>query len=894
MPLEAGRQLGPYEILSAIGAGGMGEVYKARDPRLDRTVAIKVLPEHVAADPDLKQRFEREAKTISSLNHPHICTLYDIGSQDGIDFLVMEYLEGETLAQRLEKGALPLDQALKIAIEIADALDKAHRQGITHRDLKPGNIMITKAGTKLLDFGLAKLKQPAPGGAGATAVPTLSAGLTMQGTILGTLQYMAPEQLEGTEADARTDIFAFGAVVYEVATGKKAFEGKSQASLIGAILEREPTPISSLQPMSPPALDRVVSKCLAKDADRRWQTARDLHDELEWVATEERRDAVSASTRPLSGAARGLPALLAGLLVGGVVVGLTVWVVMRSGTAAPQSPMRFGINLPSDLELYFPTAGGDQAVALSPDGHTVVYAAERDGVSQLYRQELGELSAVPLAGTENGGSPTFSPNGQWVAFSTPGSFKRVPLNGGQALTMLTEVTTRPNTGSWGADDTLVFGESGSGTSIRQVGASGGVAQEITRRITDEGETDHRWPELLPGGDAFLFEVIYSTGRAPEIVVQSRETGERHPVIEGSSPRYVSTGHLVFTRAGSLWAAPFDLDRQQVTGTAQSMIDHVNSTGFAISDAGTLVYAPAQVVGGRALVWVDRDGTEQPLDVEPQQYRSVRLSPDGTQLLMAFPGSNPDIWLHDLEQGTSRPLTFDPAADSYPLWTPDGQRVVFSSGREGIRNLFWRRADGTGPVERLTDNENIQSPWSWSPHGEMLVFQQARGFGWDIHVLSMESGQSTVLLGADAVEVNAQISPDGKWIAYAANETGEMEVWLQPFPNVEDGRWQVSRGGGVAPRWSPDGRELYYRQSPQGSLMAVAVNADPTPSPGRRESLFEDTYFYAEAVRTYHVSPIDGRFLMMKDDATPEDTPATADLIVVLNWHEELKRLVPVD
>ena len=881
MPISPGTRLGPYEIVAAIGAGGMGEVYKARDTRLDRTVAIKVLPEHVAADPDLKQRFEREAKTISSLNHPHICTLYDIGSQDGIDFLVMEYLEGDTLAQRLEQGALPLDQALQGAIEIADALDKAHRQGITHRDLKPGNIMLTKAGAKLLDFGLAKLK---PAGIGTdSALPTMSAGLTAEGAILGTLQYMAPEQLEGSDVDARTDIFAFGTTVYEMVTGSKAFTGKSQASLIGSILKDEPSPLTELQPVSPPALDRVVKKCLAKDPEARWHSAHDLHDELQWVAVEKEQVAVSASA-PASGARRGRAAMvLAALAVGGGVVGLGVWNAMRSDA---QEPVRFGIHLPDDVELS--ARGG---VVLSPDGRTVVYAATRDGIEQLYKRDLSDLHAAPIPETENGRLLVFSPDGQWVGFSASGSFKRVPLEGGQAVTVSEgEGGFFPTTASWGTDGTIVFGVSGVGTDLYQVEASGGVPYEITRRLTEAGEYDHGDPEVLPGGDALLFAVAYATGRASEIVVQLRETGEHRTLIEGTAARYAPTGHIIFTRTGSLWAAPFDVDRLEITGPAVSMVDNVSSGQYAISDTGTLVYAPQGVIGGRLLVWVDRDGTEELVDAEPRLHNMVRVSPDGTQLLSAVTeNNNTDIWLYDLVGDRSRPLTFDIGVDSYPIWAPDGLGVVFSSAREGIRNLFRLAADGTGQVDRLTDSAGNQSPWSWSQDGRVLLFQEGRGPEWNIHALSMDSGQSTVLLESS---VAAQVSPDGKWIAYVPFSLGDFDVWLRPFPNVDDGQWQISRGGGLSPRWSPDGRELYYRQSPQGLMMAVAINADPIPDPGSPQPLFEDTYYYGEASRTYHISPIDGRFLMLKDAETPEDAVATADLVVVLNWFDELQRLVP--
>ena len=488
MPLQSGTTLGPYEILSPIGAGGMGEVYKARDTRLDRTVAIKVLPEHVASDPDLKQRFEREAKTISSLNHPHICTLHDIGSQDGIDFLVMEYLEGDTLAQRLEKGALPLDQALTVAIEIADALDKAHRQGITHRDLKPGNIMLTKAGAKLLDFGLAKLKVGYDGPVGVSA-PTVSAGLTGEGAILGTLQYMAPEQLEGKEADHRTDIFAFGALVYEMVTGKKAFAGESQASLISAILKDDPPAPSTRQPMTPRSLDRVIRRCLSKDPDERWQSTGDLRHELQWIATERVSDAPSGATLGRTGVP-GVREWL-GLTMAVVLAVAVTWlaVVMLRDSASPVTSL--SLNLPDGYSLFSRSALA-LPMTISPDDRRVVYSAsDGDGAVQLYVREMEAFDARPILETEGGYAPFFSPDGQWVGFVASGSLMKVPVAGGSVVTIAEAVVGAGFGGaSWGPDDQIVFAPTGS-SGLFRVPASGGIPEPLTTPDAEEGELSRR-------------------------------------------------------------------------------------------------------------------------------------------------------------------------------------------------------------------------------------------------------------------------------------------------------------------------------------------------------------------------------------------------------------------
>ena len=619
----------------------MGEVYKARDTRLDRTVAIKVLPEHVASDPDLKQRFEREAKTISSLNHPHICTLYDIGGQDGIDFLVMEYLEGDTLAQRLEKGALPLDQALKVAIEIADALDKAHRQGITHRDLKPGNVMLTRAGATLLDFGLAKLRQAEAAG-GLTALPTQEAPLTEQGTILGTFQYMAPEQLEGQEADARTDIFAFGAVVYEMATGKKAFEGKTQASLITAIMASEPSPISTVQSLSPPALDEIIKTCLAKDADERWQSAGDLGRQLKVVrGGSQPSSAVPAVAVPQRARWRlATPSAIAGVVIGSLITGIAVWSVTRPG---PRPVARAMVTPPASRPVIL--GAPDVNVALTPDGTRLVYRATIDGLPYLIVRPLAELAATPLRGlTARPRNPFISPDGNWVGFfDAPGTvLYRVSILGGPPLTICTAPGGAPGGASWGADDTIIFATHAGDSGLWRVPAGGGVPEPLTTPNADEGERDHLWPEILPGGEAVLF-TITTTGSIEnsQIAVLTLENRETKVLIPGgSNPRYVPTGHIVYGVQGTLRAVTFDLDTLTVTSDPIPVVDGVNtsrtgSADFAVALDGSLVYATASGVGANdfGLVWVDRGGREEPVGAEPGVYAAPQLSPDGTRVAL---------------------------------------------------------------------------------------------------------------------------------------------------------------------------------------------------------------------------------------------------------------------
>jgi predicted Ser/Thr protein kinase len=593
MGVKTGTRFGPYEILSGIGAGGMGEVYRARDTRLDRIVAIKVLPTHLADRSELRERFEREARTIASLNHPHICTLFDIGQQDSIDYLVMEYLEGETLAQRLQKGPLPLEQVLQYAIEIADALDKAHRKGVTHRDLKPGNIMLTKTGTKLLDFGLAKLKQEvAPANVQLSELPTASDPLTAKGTIVGTLQYMAPEQLEGKEVDARTDIFAFGAVVYEMATRKRAFEGKSQASLIAAILEREPPAMSSLQPMTPPALDRVVKRCLAKETDERWQSANDLTNELKWIA-----EGGSQVTLAPAATAKGIRTLgrralifgLATLLLGAAMSGIAIWNLKPS--PPPQPVTRTVINLPPGQQL----AGldGGPAVALSPDGTHLAYVAQQGGSQQIYLRALDSLEARPISGTEGAVNPFFSPDGQWLGFFAGGTLKKVSVSGGAALSLAD--TSTPRGASWGSQGMIAFAPTVF-SALQQVSDAGGTPQPLTR--PEKGESTHRWPEFLAGGKVLLFATARNQANwaNAQVAVQSVRTGQRRNLIQGGTqPRYAPSGHLIYAQGGNLMAMPFDPQRLTATGAAVPVVEGVlqspvsGDAQYSFSPAGSLVY-----------------------------------------------------------------------------------------------------------------------------------------------------------------------------------------------------------------------------------------------------------------------------------------------------------------
>jgi serine/threonine protein kinase/Tol biopolymer transport system component len=883
--ISTGQRLGPYEVLSAIGAGGMGEVYRARDTRLERIVAIKILPDHLSDRAELRERFEREARTIASLNHPHICTLYDVGHQDGTDYLVMEYLEGETLAERLKKGPLPLDQVLQYAIEISDALDKAHRKGITHRDLKPSNIMLTKSGTKLLDFGLAKLKA-SPVASPLSQVPTANDAITAQGTILGTLQYMAPEQVEGREVDARTDIFAFGVVVYEMATGKKAFEGKSSASVMAKIMESDPAPMSLLQPMTPPALDRVVKKCLRKEPEERWQNAHDITDELKWIA--EGSSQAGLSVAGITPARRNWNRVMlwsATVLAGFIVVGLTVWNLRLAPSPPPRPVTRFTLSLPAGQRL----VGLDTpAIALSADGTRLAYiAAQGSGVPQLYLRAMASPDARPIPGTEGAANPFFSPDGQWLGFFAGGKLKKVSVNGGAAVTL--GDASNPQGASWGSQGMIAFG-SETASVLVQVSDAGGTPQALTH--LEKGETDHDWPEFLPGDKTVLFAASGDDRANGQVSIQSLATGARHNLTQGAThPHYAPSGQLVYAQGGNLMAVPFDLQRLAVTGAAVPVVEGVlqstssGATQYSFSATGSLVYVTgaAQATQQRSLVWVSRNGAGQPLPTPLHEYLTPRLSPDGRRLAVR---RGDQVWLYDLSRGTQTRFTFE-GENAAPLWTPDAKRIAFASINEGASDIFWQMADGSGGLERLITSEYLQAPSSWSPDGQLLAlvrFNSNKRL--EIWVLSISDRKAQLFLQTRFDEAAPQFSPDGRWLAYTSNESGRYEVYVQPYPGP-GGKWQISTEGGMEPVWNPNGRELFYRSGDK--MMAVEITTQPGFVAGKPRMLFEGQYDSNIPRANYDVSPDGQRFLMIK---TNKQESAPTQINVVLNWFEELKQKVP--
>ena len=881
MALQPGTTLGPYEIQSPLGAGGMGEVYKATDTRLDRTVAIKVLLAHVADDPDLRQRFEREAKTLAALSHPHICPVFDVGQQDGIDFLVMEYLEGETLAQRLTKGALPLDQALRYAVEIADALDKAHHKGIVHRDLKPGNIMITKAGTKLLDFGLAKLRDPKTAGLSLSQRPTQSASLTGEGKILGTLPYMAPAQLEGKDADARTDIFAFGALVYEMATGETAFKGDSQASLIAAILERHPVPMSSLQPMSPPALDEIVKTCLAKDPDDRWQSAGDLGRQLKIIQAGS-PPSVAAPTVAARKSRERLSWGVAGVLA---VLAISLAVPYVTREPADITTMRFTVEAASSAP---------NQLALSPDGRLLAFVGV--GGAGLWIRAVDALEARLLPGTEGAAYPFWSPDSQFIGFFAGGQLKKVAVSGGPPET-LCEVSPGLNLGgTWNRDDVIVFASALD--RLYGVSASGGEPSPVTE-VDQSLHVGHVWPQFFPDGRRFLFLAVWPGGDDNGIYVGSLDSSEVQRVMAAETmARYAPPGYLLYQREETLMAQPFDADTVQLTGDPVRLVDQVNTVpelglvGFSVSENGELAYRGGGREAVTQLVWFDRSGEPLGEASQPGLYSNPALSRDEARVAVERRETTTaaaDIWILDLTRGgTPSRFTFDPGNDGSPTWSPDGRQIAFSSRRNGQLDIYRKNASGIGEAELLLESEAPKAPVEWSQDGAWLSFVDLDSQGnWDLWVLPLAEDREPIpFLHTPFEDLLGRLSPDSRWMAYMSDESGQREIYVQSFPE-SGGKWLISTSGGVYPQWRADGRELFYL-GPDGNLMAVEIEADgDTPVAGIPQALFPINGPGPTTLQrnNYEVTADGQRFLV---NAFVEDA-VRAPITWVLNWTAELEQ-----
>jgi serine/threonine protein kinase/Tol biopolymer transport system component len=880
MTLQPGSRLGAYEIQSPLGSGGMGEVFKARDTRLDRSVAIKILQGHLAVSPETRQRFEREARVISSLNHPHICTLYDIGHQDGMDYLVMEYLEGESLADRLTKGALPLPELLKIGIEVADALDRAHRQGLVHRDLKPGNIMLTKSGAKLLDFGLARATGLGPA-TGEMSSPTMSRPLTVEGTIVGTYQYMAPEQLEGKEADGRSDLFSFGAVLYEMATGRRAFEGKSQASLIASILRETPAPISSISTVSPPALDRVVMRCLEKDPEDRYQTARDVLLELKWVAEAGSRAGIPAVVAKRRKSREALAWRLAALASAAVLVFGVNGVMNRP---KPPIPIEFLAQVPSGL-VFIDTP------KISPDGRAIAFSAvDTTGVQRLWVRRLGSLESTPLPNTEQAGRPWWSPDGRQIAYMADGKMRKIAVDGGPPQTVC-ESRSRGD-GAWSKRGVILYDNSPT-DSVMKVSASGGTPTPATRIDRKNGETGAAWPHFLPDGRHFLFLGLTNKPDESYLKVGDIESDKVVTLQKGSFSRieYVPPGNIVFVRDRALIALPFDAGSLKLKGEAFPIVDDVSAGGGTASNAdfstspSTLVFRGG-LAGRRTQVTVyDRQSHEIQTIGEPTILFNVALSPDGRRLATSGSDPNIDVWITDLNRRVTTRFTFDAANDGMPVWSPDGSMIAFVSSRLGSDAIYLKRSDGVRSESLLVANGNNGiGVCDWSRDGRYLacVLQGSNGGIFTVDLAGDHTPHPVVTTPFQ--EGDPRFSPDGKWLVYSNNESGRRHVYIQSLEGG-GGKWQVSVEGGRDPRWSRDGKEIYFIDL-SNSLMAVDVSTTPTISLGTPHVIVRSIAWDPDRYGLNYDVSADRQHFYVRRATGATELPAST---VIVNWMERFEK-----
>jgi serine/threonine-protein kinase len=916
-------------VVARIGAGGMGEVYRAKDTKLNRDVALKVLPDLFTQDPDRLARFRREAHVLASLNHSNIAIIHGLEETDGVHALVLELVEGETLADRIARGPIPVDETLAIAKQIAEALEAAHEQGIVHRDLKPANIKLRSDGTvKVLDFGLAKEIEPrSAGDVDASASPTItSPAMTGMGVILGTAAYMSPEQAKGREADKRSDVWAFGAVLYEMLTGRPAFKGDEVSDVLASVLAREPDWTVLPRELSP-VLPTVLKRCLHKDRTQRIRDIGDVSLALTGVfdTTSEAAHAVDAGRSLWR---RAIP--VAAFVLGGLLIGLIEW--SRSPSEEPHSVSRFDHHVPSDHTF---RSSGRTVLALAPDGRHFVYNTERG----LYLRSMSALEAQLIPGTETKPGhedlqvptgPFFAPGGESVGYFEGGQLKRVDIRGGTPFVIC---AAEPSFGaSWEADNTILFGQNGGvgrvnpgagSTGIMRVSANGGTPQLVVR--ANRGEFLYG-PQLLPGGDSILFTVTNAISGnrwdAAQVIVQSLSSGERTVLLQGSDARYVATGNLLYAADDALFAVPFDPARRALLGGPVSVVsglvrarDQARQTpaaNYGISDNGTLVYLTGagflESSPFGTLVWVDRQGREEPLGAPRVRYSAPRLSPDGTKV--AFEARNPqsDVWIWEIRRRLLTQVTSDAMSDVLPVWSPDGQRLVWASDRGGgLVNLYTQAADGTGAVERLTDSPTSQRASSFTRDGTRLVISEAdptRGAAFGstavLGLLSMGGDRHVADVGQPAIAgINAEISPDGRWVAYEAPEGGRSQVYVRPFGALSERRWQVSTNGGREPLWARSGRELFYL-APDGTLMGVPVEAgtgDAGFAAGIPGPVIAAGMYYTETAfhrgRSYDVSTDGARFLRIKiDERSAEENTSARRFVIVNNWFEELKRLVP--
>jgi serine/threonine protein kinase len=903
--LTPGARIGPYEVAALIGEGGMGKVWRAHHTALNRDDALKVLPEPFASDADRLARFRREAQVLASLNHPNIAHVYGLEQADGVQALVMELVEGETLADRIARGPIPVDEALPIARQIAEALEAAHEQGIVHRDLKPANIKVREDGTvKVLDFGLAKL---AGSPVVATANPALSISPTITspalmsgiGVLLGTAAYMSPEQAKGKPADKRSDLWAFGCVLFEMLTGSRAFEGIDISETLASVLKTEPN-WTALPRAVPTPVRTLLALCLEKDRSRRMTDIAIaqflLSDAAGTLATSR-----EVAPHPQSVLSRPLPWIVAAAFVSGIAL----WAPWR--TTVPSESFRLSTELGADVSLV--TDQGAAAV-LSPDGTTVAFTARtaESETSQLYVRRLQQLRATVLSGTDGARNPFFSPDGQWIGFFAGGRLKKISVTGSASVTLCDAVNGRG--GSWADDGTIVFSPGGaSGTALVRVSSAGGTPEPLTK--FEPGEVMQRWPQMLPGSKAVLFvSAGQNSWDTANIVVQTVPTGTRTIVQKGGYyARYLPSGHLVYLHEGTLFAAPFDIDRLQVTGQAVPVLEDVTTSAatggaqFAVGDNGTLLYLPGEGFSQSSpIAWIDASGKISSLRAASSNWAGPEFSPDGRRLAMfIYDGKQSDVWVDDWERDTLSRLTFDASDDTMPKWTPDGRRITFASARadKSTSNIYWQPADGTGEVQRLTESKNNQAPSSWHPSGKFLIFYEANPqTGGDLMILPMEGdevsgwkpGKPTPFLNSPFSETFATFSPDGRWLAYNSNESGRQEVYVRPFPGP-GGKWQISTNGGAYPRWSRKRNEIFFQSpAPENRIMVAPYIVEGNSFNVGKPRLWAERRLMPRLVGwNFDIHP-DGERIVIAPDT--QETFKQDKVVFIFNFFDELRRRVP--
>lgn len=884
MTLQAGKRLGPYEIVAPIGAGGMGEVYRARDLRLNRVVALKVLSTAIGGQSDWRNRFEREARAVAALDHPHICGIFDIGEADDVHFLVMPHLEGETLARRLEGKALPMEQLLMIGREVSDALAAAHRQGIVHRDLKPANIMITRAGAKLLDFGLAKLTTGlAPIEISKSSVDT-AAVETARGTILGTLHYMAPEQLEGLDVDSRADIWALGVVLYEMASGARPFNGDTPASIIGSVLKDQPPRIADSQPTASPMLERVIGLCLQKKRDERWQSAADLARALEWIQT----GALGAkSAHPVAPSFRVPTSILASAAIAALLLAaVTVrgWWAHRQEPAV--QPQYVSIVLPPDVTFSSPPASVvAPQLALSPDGRFIVFvAAAARNSSMLWIRPLNSPIALPIAGTEDAIYPFWSPDSNEIGFFSQGKLKTVERAGGQPR-ILSDSPLDSRGGTWSPDGTIIFAPTAT-SGLVKIPKRGGQPTPATELDTSRQENSHRFPSFLPDGRHFLYATRSALQQNWGVSIASLDSPRGAALIERTEwvAQGVNPGYVLFSRAGTLMRQSFDLHRLALDGEPIAIATGIGATttGYAAFSGATtaLAYAGPMVLPGQ-LRWFDRAGIPGASVGVADEYLDFSLSPDERTVAQSrvVPGTSAaDVWLLDIARNVPMRLTVDPQNDASPIWSPDSSRIVFRSNRKGNTELFEKRVSGTDSERRILNPDSNVITNDWSSDGKWLIYTKTSiASGFEIWAWPTAGGDPRLLVKTTRNAVHAQLSPDGRWLAFASDDSGQLQVYVQPFPDGGN-RQQISADGGSEPRWRKDGRELFYLT--HSELMSVDIpNGDPRLA-GTPRSLFETQVpLTGNPYRMNYVVTRDGkRFLINSRVGDP-----LSAIHVIVNW-----------